>query len=82
MLDRARSTAAWSARESPLELVLSPERALDPSGAPEQAHALVAALAEVGATTVNLRFVSHSAAHYREQLEAMVALARELPSRP
>jgi probable F420-dependent oxidoreductase len=75
VLGRGRSTEAWAQRDAPLDVVLSPARALDPSGAADQAQALTAELVDAGATIVNLRFVSHSAAHYREQLEAMAALA-------
>lgn len=71
---RARGTEAWAARAQPVELVLQPERALDPSGDPEAARAVVDALADAGATMLNLRFVHHSPAHYIEQLAAMASL--------
>jgi probable F420-dependent oxidoreductase len=78
MLARARSTAAWERRASPLEVVLAPERALDPAGDPDRARQLAGELIDVGATALNLRFVSHSLDHYREQLEAMAGLGSEM----
>ena len=71
MLARARESAAWERRTAPLDLVLAPDRALDPAGDPERARHLAGELVNVGATLLNLRFVSHSLAHYREQLDAM-----------
>ena len=59
------------ARTAPLEVVLAPERALDPAGDPDRARLLAGELIDVGATLLNLRFVSHSLDHYREQLDAM-----------
>jgi probable F420-dependent oxidoreductase len=78
MLARARASAAWERRAAPLDLVLTPERALDPSGDPERARLLAGELVDVGATVLNLRFVSHSLAHYREQLHAMHGLGSSL----
>jgi probable F420-dependent oxidoreductase len=78
MLARARTSATWERRATALEVVLAPERALDPLGDPERARRLASELVDVGATTLNLRFVSRSLAHYREQLEAMVVLGSEL----
>jgi probable F420-dependent oxidoreductase len=73
-LARARRSAAWAERAAPLEVVLAPERALDPVGDPDRSLQLAGELIDVGATVVNLRFVSHSLDHYREQLEAMARL--------
>ena len=78
MLARARGSAAWERRTAPLDLVLTPERALDPVGDPERARLLAGELVDVGATLLNLRFVSHSLAHYREQLDAMRGLGSPL----
>ena len=78
MLGRARESAAWERRTAPLDLVLAPERALDPVGDPEGASLLAGELVDVGATLLNLRFVSHSLAHYREQLDAMRGLGSRL----
>ena len=54
------------------------QRALDPTGDPEHARRLARGLVDIGATVLNLRFVSHSLAHYREQLEAMRGLGSAL----
>jgi probable F420-dependent oxidoreductase len=78
MLARARESAAWERRTAPLDLVLTPERALDPAGDPDRARLLAGELVDLGATCLNLRFVSHSLAHYREQLEAMCGLGSRL----
>ena len=78
MLTRARESAAWERRTAPLDLVLTPDRALDPVGDPERARLLAGELVDVGATLLNLRFVSHSLAHYREQLDAMRGLGSPL----
>jgi probable F420-dependent oxidoreductase len=74
LLARVRQSAAWESRDTPLDVALSPARALDPTGDPEHARRLTRELVDIGATVVNLRFVSHSLAHYREQLEAMMLL--------
>ena len=78
MLARARGSAAWERRTVALDLVLTPERALDPVGDPERARLLAGELVDLGANLLNLRFVSHSLAHYREQLEAMRGLGSPL----
>jgi hypothetical protein len=36
----------------------------------------LARFTDIGATGVNIRFVHHSAAHYREQLAALATLER------
>jgi probable F420-dependent oxidoreductase len=56
------------------EVVLDSGHPLDPAGDPSGAEARVRALAEVGATMVNARFVHHSVAHYVEQLEALQSI--------
>ena len=78
MLARARESAAWERRTVPLDLVLTPERALDPVGDPERARLLAGELVDLGANLLNLRLVSQSLAHYREQLEAMRGLGSPL----
>jgi probable F420-dependent oxidoreductase len=70
-LAAARDTESWEQRDKPLEVVLSTHRPLDPSGAPQEALDLVEESRDAGITTVPLRFVHHSLAHYLEQLEAM-----------
>jgi probable F420-dependent oxidoreductase len=74
MIAAARETAAWAARESPLEIVLQNGRAVDPTGDPDGAGQIVDRLVEAGATGLQLRFVHHSLPHYLEQLEAMADL--------
>ena len=75
---RARQTPAWNGRDRPVELVLQPERALDPLGDPGAAKEAARSLVGAGATMLNLRFVHHSVGHYVEQLEAMVHAVSEL----
>ncbi|MGQ0831989.1 MAG: LLM class F420-dependent oxidoreductase [Microthrixaceae bacterium] len=78
LIARAQETAAWAAREHPLEVVLQNLRPLDPLGAPEEAAATVASLRDAGATMLSLRLVHHSLEHYLEQLEAMVAVTARM----
>jgi hypothetical protein len=86
MVDTAAETPAWkerserSERDGPFELVLQPLRALDPLGDRHGSLALMSALAEAGATIIQLRLVHHSPEHYIGQLQAAVELASELPS--
>jgi probable F420-dependent oxidoreductase len=70
--------ADWMAGVEPpdgFEVVISPERALDPSDAPSACTDALGALAAAGTTIVAARVVHHSLAHYLEQLEALVGLA-------
>ncbi len=62
------------------EVALSPDRAIDPAGAPEQAEEVVEQLASFGTTVMNARIVGHSLDHYLEQLEALAGLAAFTPS--
>lgn len=67
----------WLGRVVPpdgFEVVLPPRGPVDPLGAPEEAAAALAELADAGATIANLSFVHHSLAHYLEQLEALASL--------
>jgi probable F420-dependent oxidoreductase len=75
MLDRARATEAWATRQRDIEIVLSPERALDPLGDPDGARRALVGLADVGTTIANLTFHTRSPEHYCEQLAAMKDLA-------
>jgi alkanesulfonate monooxygenase SsuD/methylene tetrahydromethanopterin reductase-like flavin-dependent oxidoreductase (luciferase family) len=75
MLSRARDTDAWTARESPVDIILQNEHPLDPLGEAERVADQLGRFAAAGATGVNVRFVHHSPAHYREQLAALAALA-------
>jgi probable F420-dependent oxidoreductase len=56
------------------QTVLSPPRALDPSGSPTHASELLGAVVQAGATIASVRLVGQSLAHYIEQLEALAAL--------
>jgi probable F420-dependent oxidoreductase len=75
-LTRAHETEAWSSRTAPLEIVLQNERPLDPGAEPERVAEQVGRLAAAGATALNVRFVHHSPAHYREQLGALMTIVR------
>jgi probable F420-dependent oxidoreductase len=75
MLSRVRDTDAWTSREaSPVDIILQNEHPLDPLGEAERVSDQLGRFAAAGATGVNVRFVHHSPAHYREQLAALVAL--------
>jgi alkanesulfonate monooxygenase SsuD/methylene tetrahydromethanopterin reductase-like flavin-dependent oxidoreductase (luciferase family) len=76
MIARARQSAAWDARAQaadapPFELVLQNEHPFDPGAEPERVRDSAERLADAGATTLNVRVVHHSLAHYLEQLAAM-----------
>ena len=70
LLEQARGTAAWSARETELDIALQPDP-LDPAADPAAASAAIELLRATGATILHLRFVHHSVEHYCEQLGAM-----------
>jgi probable F420-dependent oxidoreductase len=70
----AAQTGAWQQRTAPLEVTLVTEPPVDPLGAPSATAAVVRELRDAGATTLAVRFVNSSRAHYLEQLEAMTAL--------
>jgi probable F420-dependent oxidoreductase len=75
MLERARDTEAWQAREHPFDVVLQNERPLDPLEQPDVVRERLDRFTEIGATMLNCRFVHHSVVHYLEQLAAMAELA-------
>jgi len=75
MLERARATAAWARRRSPLEVVVQSDRPLDPSAEPERVGEQLERYRELGATTLAARFVHHSPDHYCEQLAALAEVA-------
>jgi alkanesulfonate monooxygenase SsuD/methylene tetrahydromethanopterin reductase-like flavin-dependent oxidoreductase (luciferase family) len=56
-------------------VIVQNEHPLDPVGEPERVEEQLTRFTEIGATGVNVRFVHHSPAHYREQLAALVSLA-------
>lgn len=70
--------AARRADRADFEVVLAPEPPLDPAGDPSSCGRSVQAYAAAGATTLAVRFVHRSRAHYLEQLDALAALVREL----
>lgn len=74
MLDEARNTPAWAARNGPLEVVFRHEEAIDPIGAPIPTADTLRRLLDAGATKVNIAIPGQSCAHYIEQLEALAAL--------
>lgn len=78
LLDRARSTPEWAARQEPLEVVLQNLRPVDPLGEPGAAAETAGDLRDAGATMLSLRFVHHSVDHYLEQLAAMVEVVTGL----
>ncbi len=75
LLARARGWREWRERVAPFDLVLTPDRLLDPTLPDERttlAHDLERHRA-LGATIVNLRFRHTSLEHYLAQLEAFAA---------
>ena len=56
------------------EVVLTPDNALDPSGAAGAAVDALGVLEEVGATAASVRIAADSATHYVEQLHALAEL--------
>ena len=77
MLNRARETAAWAARATPLDVILQDEHPLDPLAEPDRVAEQLGKLAEIAATGANVRFVHHSPTHYAEQLAALAEVAAE-----
>ena len=67
----------WREEDSPFEVVLVAED-LDPIRSPQEAAGALVALAAAGATMVNVRFRSRSAAECVEQIAAMADLATEV----
>jgi alkanesulfonate monooxygenase SsuD/methylene tetrahydromethanopterin reductase-like flavin-dependent oxidoreductase (luciferase family) len=74
MLQRAHDTDAWNARAEPIDVLLQGNRPLDPVAHPERVAEQCAQFVAIGATGLNVRFVHHSPAHYREQLAALTEL--------
>jgi probable F420-dependent oxidoreductase len=68
-------------RPDGFEVVISPERALDPSDAASACTDALGALAAAGTTIVAARVVHHSLAHCLEQLEALAGLAATATTR-
>jgi probable F420-dependent oxidoreductase len=73
-LEDARTLPSWGARAQPLEVVLVPDRPIDPLGDPDGAVRTARLYQEAGATIFTLRLRHSSPQQYIEQLEAMAAL--------
>jgi hypothetical protein len=71
MLARARDTAAWEGRDTPLDVALWPEPVLDVIADPEAVREQAAVHIEAGANVLNYRFKADSLAEYLEQMEAL-----------
>jgi probable F420-dependent oxidoreductase len=76
--DQLDAVLATVARPPGFDLVLWPERAVDPLGDPDGTRAVALRYRELGTTVLNLRFRSESLDHYLDQLAAMAELARAL----
>jgi probable F420-dependent oxidoreductase len=70
MLERASSSY-----QREIDVVLQSERPFDPLAEPDRVGEQLQKFAAIGATHCNVRFVHHSAAHYREQLAALRDIA-------
>jgi probable F420-dependent oxidoreductase len=73
LLPAARRWREWRERKEPFDLVLTPDRLLDPTDAGERREivALLGRYRELGATIMNLRLRHRSLEHYLAQLEAV-----------
>ncbi len=74
LLAGARETDAWEARTAPLDVVLRPERALDPMGDPGGTERVVDELRDAGATMLSVTLRNDSVDHCLEQLAALRTL--------
>jgi probable F420-dependent oxidoreductase len=76
LLSRARGSREWRERRTPLDVVLTPDRLLDPTRAEERSALadLLARYREAGATVMNLRFRHRACSHYLEQLQVVAEL--------
>jgi probable F420-dependent oxidoreductase len=70
-VERMAEVLAKRRGDRPIEIVPWPDPPIDPLGDPDRARREVERLAAIGATMLNLRFVSTSLAHHVEQMEAM-----------
>jgi alkanesulfonate monooxygenase SsuD/methylene tetrahydromethanopterin reductase-like flavin-dependent oxidoreductase (luciferase family) len=71
MLGDAKKTEAWTSRDTDIEVILPPERAVDPLDDPDGARLAIEGLRGIGTTIANLTFRTRSPEHYCEQLAAM-----------
>jgi probable F420-dependent oxidoreductase len=72
-VEQARRWLAMLERPPTFDVVLRPNRILDPIEEPQAAVDHLRALQEAGATIASARFIHRSLAHFLEQLEALVA---------
>lgn len=75
LLARARETAGWAERATPLDVVLQNDRPWDPGEEPERVREQLGRMQAIGATGLAVRLVHHSLDHYCEQLDAFASLA-------
>ncbi|MEY2397067.1 MAG: hypothetical protein QOJ00_241 [Actinomycetota bacterium] len=75
------TASEWLARfdvPNDFDVVMPPERPLDPAAEPAACLDALGALRGAGTTTVSARFVHHSLAHYCEQMAALNELNAQL----
>ena len=82
MISKAGQTPEWEAREQPLEVILSNDQPMDPSGDPNGTIRKSEHLLAAGATMLQLHLSHNSVGHYIEQLEAMAKLSIFEATRP
>ena len=76
MLSDDDTAQAVAQRGPAFDVVLAPEPPLDPVGDPVGAEGVVRSYEAIGATALALRFRHESRAHYLEQLDALMTVAR------
>ncbi|MGH9018031.1 MAG: LLM class F420-dependent oxidoreductase, partial [Acidimicrobiales bacterium] len=69
-----------AAERRPAEIVLAPDKPLDPAGDRDGATEVVRSYGALGATGLSLRFRHRSREHYVEQLAAMAAVMADAES--
>ncbi len=74
MIDAARATPAWEARQAPLELVLRHEGRIDPIAEPGETAEVIGRYFAMGATRFSVYLAARSRGHYIEQLVALAGL--------
>jgi len=77
MLAHAGVTEAWEARTTPIDVILRPERPLDPLGDRDAARRAVDELRAAGATMLSVTFWNDSVDQLCEQLGAMTELVAD-----
>ena len=74
MIEDARATPAWQARDKPVDLVLRHEQRIDPIAEPGAAADAIGRLFALGASFFSADCLARSREHYIEQLVALAAL--------